>query len=116
MKNLKLVILACGGALLGMYISDGLNFSENAADTVIFLAAFALPALMGLMALLKPPAQAWHASIALAGFATAAVRGRVWDQLSGFGDLTGKGKAAAIILVVGVLVSIVAMLKPENKS
>ena len=116
MKNLKLVILACGGALLGMYISDGLNFSENAADTIIFLAAFALPTLMGLMALLKPPAQAWHASIALAGFATAAVRGKVWDQLSGFGDLPGKGKAGAIILIVGVVVSVLAMLKPESKS
>jgi hypothetical protein len=115
-KNLKLAILLCGGALLGMYISDGLNFSENAADTVIFLAAFGLPALMGALALFKPPAQAWHAAIALAGFGTAAVRGKVWTQLAGFGDLSGKGKAALIILLVGVLVSILAMIKPEDKT
>jgi len=115
-KNLKLVILACGGALLGIYISDGLNFSDNAADTLIFLAAFALPTVMGLMATLKPPAQAWHASIALAGFATAAVRLKVWDQLSGFGELSGKGKAGVVLLLVGVVVSVLAMLKPESKS
>jgi len=115
-NNLKLVILACGGALLGMYISDGLNFSDNAADTIIFLAAFALPTLMGLLALVKPPAQAWHGAIALAGFGVAVVRGKLWDQFSGFGELAGKGKAAAIILVVGVLASVLAMLKPENKS
>ena len=116
MNNLKLVILACGGVLLGMYISDGLNFSDNAADTIIFLAAFALPTLMGLLATFKPPAQAWHGAIALAGFGTAAVRGKIWDQLSGFGEASGKGKAAMIILIVGVLVSILAMLKPESKS
>ena len=116
MKNLKLAILLCGGALLGIFISDGVSFSENAADTFIFLAAFALPTLMGALALFKPPAESWHAGIALAGFGTAAVRGKVWDQLSAFGELSGKGKAAAIILIVGVLISILAMLKPENKT
>ncbi len=116
MKNLKLAILLCGGALLGIFVSEGLSFSENAADTIIFLAAFALPTLMGLLALAKPPAQAWHGAIALAGFGVAAVRGKVWEQLSNFGELPGKEKAAAIILVVGIVVSILAMLKPENKS
>jgi hypothetical protein len=115
-KNLKLVILACGGALLGIYVSDGLNFSDNAADTIIFLAAYALPTLMGLLALIKPPAMAWHGAIALSGFGTAAVRSKVWDSFGGFGELSGKGKAGVILLVVGVLVSILAMLKPENKT
>lgn len=116
MKNLKLAILLCGGALLGIYISEGLNFSENAADTIIFLAAYGLPTLMGVLALLKPPAQAWHGAIALAGFGVAAVRGKVWDQLSGFGDLSGKGKAGVAVLVLGIVVSVLAMVKPENKS
>lgn len=116
MKNLKLVILACGGALLGMYISDGLNFGDNTADTIIMLAAYALPTLMGVLALMKPPAQAWHGAIALAGFGTAVVRTKLWDQFGAFGETSGKGKAAMIILVVGVLVSIGAMLKPESKS
>jgi hypothetical protein len=115
-KNLKLAILLCGGALLGMFISDGLNFSENAADTLIFLAAFALPTLMGALALFKPPAESWHAAIALAGFGTAAVRGKIWDQLGAFGEASGKGKAQVILLLVGVLVSVLALAKPENKS
>jgi hypothetical protein len=115
-KNLKLAILACGGALLGLYISQGLNFDANAADTIIFLAAYALPTAMGAMMLFKPPAQAWQASIALAGFGTAAVRGRIWDQLAAIGESDGRGKAMLILLVVGVIVSVLAMLKPEAKS
>jgi hypothetical protein len=113
---LKLAILACGGALLGIFIAGGLDFSANVADTIIFLAAYALPTLMGLLALLKPPAQAWHGAIALAGFGVAAVRGQVWNMLSGFGELGGKEKAVPILIIVGVLVSILAMLKPESKS
>lgn len=116
MKNLKIAILLCGGALLGIFISNGLNFSDNAADTIIFLAAYGLPTLMGALATFKPPGQAWHGALALSGFGTAAVRGEIWNKFSTIGDLSGKDKAGLIILVVGVLVSVLAMLKPENKS
>ena len=116
MKNLKLAILLCGGALLGIYISNGLDFSENTADTLIFLAAYALPTLMGGLALMKPPAQAWHGAIALAGFGVAAVRSKIWETLPKIADQDGKGKAAVILLIVGVIASALAMLKPENKS
>ncbi len=116
MKNLKLLILLCGAACLGIYISNGLDFSENVADTVIFLAAYGLPTLMGLMAIRKPPAEAWHGAMALSGFGVAAVRGRLWETLPKIGDQSGKGKAALILLVVGLVASLLAMTKPENKS
>jgi hypothetical protein len=116
MRNLKLVILLCGGALLTMMIMDGLNFGEATVDTLIMLAAFALPTVMGLLGTLKPPFQAWQAAMALAGFGVAAVRTKIWEQLPNFGDASGKGKAAMIVLVVGVVASLVAMLKPEDKA
>jgi len=115
-RNLKLVILACAGALLCIYISNGLDFSENTADTLIFLAAYALPALVAALALVKPPAEAWHGAIALAGFGVAAVRGHIWEALPKIGDQDGKGKAGVILLIVGIVASALAMLKPESKS
>jgi hypothetical protein len=114
-NNAKLVILLCGGALLGLYIASGLDFSENTADTVVFLLAYALPAAIGLMAMMKPPAEAWHGAIALAGFGVAAVRGRIWETLPKIGDQDGKGKAMVILLVIGLIASAAAMLKPEKR-
>ena len=115
MNNAKLVILLCGGALLGLYIASGLDFAENPADTLVFLAAYALPAAMGLMAMMKPPAEAWHGAIALAGFGVAAVRSKIWQTLPHIGDQDGKGKAMVILLVIGLVASIAAMLKPEKR-
>jgi hypothetical protein len=115
-KNLKLVILGCGAALLVIMISNGLSFEDNKVDTIIMLAAYALPALMGAMGLAKPPFQSWQAAISLSGFGVAAVRTRIWEQLPDFMDKTGKGKAVLILQVVGVLVSAIAMMKPEDKA
>jgi hypothetical protein len=115
-KNLKLLILGCGAALLVMMFVDGLNFSEAAADTIIMLAAYALPTVMGLMGIAKPPYQSWQAAMSAAGFGVAAVRTKIWDTLPGFMDANGKGKAAVILLVVGLVVSLLAIAKPEDKS
>ncbi|MEO8705680.1 MAG: hypothetical protein ABI867_36955 [Kofleriaceae bacterium] len=115
MKHLKLLILGCGAALLVIMITNGLNFEDNKIDTIIMLAAYGLPALMGAMALAKPPMQSWQAAIALSGFGVAAVRTRIWEQLPDLMDKTGKGKAVLALQVVGVLVSALAMMKPEDK-
>jgi hypothetical protein len=115
-KNLKILILLCGGALLGIYISLGLNFDENKVDTLIFLAAYALPIVMGLMGVAKPPFQSWQGAIALAGFGVAAVRGRIWEQLPRFMDADGRDKAGMVVLVVGIVVSVLAMVKPEDSA
>lgn len=97
-----------------MMIMDGVHFGEATADTLIMLAAFGLPTLMGLWGIAKPPFQSWHAAMSLAGFGVAAVRTRIWQTVGDFGDLDGKGKLAFAALVVGVLASLVAMLKPED--
>lgn len=116
MKNLKILILLCGAASLVLLISSGLNFSEAMLDTIIMLAAFGLPTVVALMAIAKPPAQAWHGALALAGFGVAAVRTKIWETLPEIGDATGKGKAVVILIVVGVVVSLLAMVKPESSS
>jgi hypothetical protein len=115
-KNLKILILLCGGALLGIYISLGLDFEENKVDTLIFLAAYALPTVMGLMGLAKPPFQSWQGAIALAGFGVAAVRGKIWEQLPRFADVDGRDKAGLALLVVGIIVSVVAIARPEDSA
>jgi peptidoglycan/LPS O-acetylase OafA/YrhL len=112
-KNLKILILLCGAALLALFVSEGLDLTENTVHTLIMLAAYALPTVMGLVALARPPMQSWHGAMALAGFGVAAVRTRIWEQLPDFMDAPGKAKAAIALLVVGVIVSAVAMLKPE---
>ncbi len=118
MKNLKILILLCGGALLVMMLTDGIGAALEAdkVNTLIMLAAFALPTLMGLMGVMKPPFQSWQAGISLAGFGVAAFRTKIWETLPKIGDQSGKGKAALILLVLGVVVSALALAKPEDKS
>jgi hypothetical protein len=115
-KNLKIPILVCGAALLALFVSEGLDLADNTVHTLIMLAAFALPTVMGLVALARPPMQAWQGAMALAGFGIAAVRTRIWQQLPDLMDAPGKAKAAVALLVVGVIVSAVAMLRPEAES
>jgi len=117
-KNLKILIMLCGAALLVLMVTEGLGaqFEADKLNTLIMLAAFALPTLMGLMGTMKPPFQAWQAGIALAGFGVAAVRTRIWEALPKIADYDGKGKAGLILLVVGVVGSALALAKPEAKS
>ena len=118
MKNLKILIMLCGAGLLVMMLTDGIGakFEADKVDALIMLAAFALPTLMGLMGLAKPPFMAWQGAIALAGFGVAAVRGKIWEALPNFMDQTGKGKAGMILLVLGIVVSALSIAKPEDKA
>lgn len=116
MKNVKVAILVCGAVLLGFYISDGLEFAENPADTVIFLIAYGLPVLMGLWGTFKPPAQAWQGAVALSGFGVVAIRGQIWRQIGAIGEQSTKGKVAVALVIVGLIASSLAMLKPEDQA
>ncbi|HEU0034529.1 MAG TPA: hypothetical protein VFQ53_28090 [Kofleriaceae bacterium] len=118
MKNLKILILLCGAALLVMMLTDniGARFEADSVDTVILLVSFALPTIMGLLGLARPPFQAWQAAISLAGFGVAAVRTRIWETLPKFMDADGKGKAGLVVLVLGVVVSALAIVRPEDKA
>jgi len=114
-NNLVVLVLLCGLGLLGIYISKGVHFDANPGDTMIFLAAYALPILLMGLALFRPPVQAWHGAISLAGLGVVAVRGRVWKTIPDFTSLDGRGKAALVMLAVGLVASAVLMLRPPQR-
>ena len=94
MKNLKILILLCGGALLGLMISDGLDFTENKADTLIMLGAYALPTLMGLLGIIKPPgasAKQSHLVIRIASRPFYPLAVVIIPSREGIADRTGSG-------------------------
>jgi len=116
MKNLKLGILACGAVLLVLLLTEHfVDFLKaDAVNAILMLVAFGAPTAMGAMGLAKPPFLQWQAIVSLAGFGLAAVKLRLWDILPHIGDADGKGKIMLIALVVGIIVSAIAIAKPEN--
>ena len=118
MKNLKIFVLAFGA--LGLVILLTSNFGAmlefDKVYALLMVAAFGLPTAMGAMGLAKPPFQAWQAAVSLAGFALAAVKTRIWDLLPHIMDIDIKGKLAVVAIIGGVIVSAIAIAKPENKA
>jgi len=113
----KIGILLFGAiGVVGLFMSDiGLDFQNHMIDTVILLAAFGLPIFLGLIGLAKPPFQMWQAGMALACFALAIVRYRIWKILTSFLTLPMGDKLVVVAAIGGVIVSIIALAKPEDK-
>ena len=116
MKNLKLVILICGAlGLAGMLMSGlGAMLSADKVNTIIMLVAYGLPVLMAVMALGKPPFQAWQAGISLACFGLAAVKLRLWETIKLIADVPTELKLMLAGAALGVIVAIIALFKPES--
>lgn len=119
-RNLKILILAFGG--LGI-VSLLLNmealkhgFDKDLVNTILILGGFALPILMGLMGIMKPPMEAWQAAVALAGFVLVGVKIEIWKTLPKIMDAPTGGKLTMIAVVGGAVVSLLAAIKPESKS
>ncbi len=103
MKNLKLLILGFG--MLGL-------LSQITAPGPIAVVCLLAPVAMGVLGLLRPPLPWEAAGLALAGFAGVAVRHRYWDVLpAGF---WGRLELGAVAL--GVVVSVLAMIRPEARA
>ena len=106
------------GALgvVGLFMSDiGLDFTTHMVDTIILLAAFAIPIFLGLIGLAKPPFQMWQSGMALACFALVVVKYRIWQIIAGFLKLQIGDKLVVVAAIAGVIVSIIALAKPEDK-
>jgi hypothetical protein len=112
-KHLRLLIPMCGAALIVVHAWAGLDLAENTLHAVMLVASLLLATAIGVLGVARPPLQPWHAALALVGFAVAAVRTRVWRQLAGFGDAPALSKIAILLVLVGVLASAIAMLRPE---
>lgn len=125
MKNLKVVILIFGIlGLVSMFLpmASGMpSFFSMAMEfdkfqLILMLAAFGVPTAVAAMGLAKPPAQAWHGIAALAGFGLAAVKMRVWSSIPHIMDLPLSMKLMVVASVGGVIVALMAVIKPEAKA
>lgn len=118
MKNLKLGVLVCGAlGIVGMVMTGlGAMLEGDKVNTIILLAAFGLPVLMAVKGLAKPPFQAWQAGVSLAGFALASVKVRLWETISLIGRLPTGTKLMIIGAGLGVILAVLAVIKPESKA
>lgn len=118
MKNLKLGILACGAVLLVIFLTEHIvdALKEDALNTILVLVGAAVPTALGAMGLAKPPFMQWQAVASLAGFALVAIKFKIWDVLPHIGDVDTKMKIMLIAMVVGIVVSALAIAKPEAKA
>jgi len=80
------------------------------------LGGFVLAAVMGGMGLAKPPMQQWQAGAAAAGFGMVFVRLKFWQMIKGIGDAPLSGKLLIVAVLGGLIVSILALAKPESKA
>lgn len=115
-KILKLGVIVCGAiGIIGLVMTGiGLMMEADKLSTIVMLVAYALPVVLGGMALVRPPFQPWQAGVSLAGFALAAWKLRIWEMVKGFGDAPTGFKLMAIAAVLGVILSVVAVMKPEE--
>jgi hypothetical protein len=123
MKVMKLLILLFGCVGLVGYVApvDGASLfldtlHDEAVTAILILAGFGVPAIMAVLGVAKPPFQSWQAVAALAGFVLVGVKIRLWDLLPNIADTGWTGKLMAVGSVAGVVVSAIAVAKPEDKA
>lgn len=117
MKQTKFAIIALGAlGLIGLFMSGILKgFEHDKANVIMVLAGFGVPVAMGALAL-KAPMERWQAGVALAGFALAAVKLRAWEMVKLIAHLPLGFKFAVLGCLLGVVVSLVALVKPEPRA
>ena len=121
MKNLKLLILAFGALGLLSLLMEFTMFKELlmhpfalGALGLCLIGGFALPFAMGVMGMTKPPMLMWQVVVALAGFLVIAIKFKVWQDLSHIMDEPMTTKLMVIADIGGVVVSALALAKPEK--
>jgi hypothetical protein len=118
LKLLKVLILLFGAAGLALVLEepDALQagFEHAPLHTALIVLGWALPAAMGLLALVKPPLQSWHAAASLAGFAVVAIRTRIWEAIPDVADAPLEGQLGLLALVGGLVASVIAVARPEG--
>ena len=123
MKNLRIGILAFG--LLGVislfipshgFTMFGLFKAAGMSWLVPVLGGFALATIMGILGMTKPPLLQWQAGVAAAGFVAVFVRLKFWELLKDLGDAPVSGKLMIVSVLGGLVVSILALVKPESNA
>jgi len=89
------------------------GFEHNLLWTILILAGFGVPVIVGLMAMSKQW-QAWMGGLALVGFGFVAIKTKVWDAISGIAESPIGGKLMLVAILGGVAVSIFSLTKREE--
>lgn len=117
MKLLKVSILLIGAAGLVLVLKDPgalqAGFEQAPLHSGLIVLGWALPAVMGAIALIRPPLRSWQAAASLAGFAVVAIRTRIWQTISEVADAPLDGRLGLAALVLGLVASVLAVARPE---
>lgn len=124
MKHLKLVIvLSAAVGLLAIAVPLGGGsllvrlYDADIIEAAVYAAIFALPLVMGALALRRPPMQPWQAGVALAGFVLGVVRFRVWDTVIRVATADNHSSVVELLVLAAVVVGTAAttavLLRPE---
>jgi hypothetical protein len=120
LKLLKLSILLFGAVGLALVLEEtdalAAGFEHAPLHTALILLGWAVPVAMGILTLVKPPLRSWHAAASLAGFAVVAIRTRIWEAIPDLADVPVEGIIAMVAMVGGVIVSALAVARPEGGS
>jgi hypothetical protein len=84
------------------------------ANVYLVLGGLAVAAAMGILGIIKSPFERWQAGIALAGFATAAIKARFWALGEHFGAYLIGIKLLALVPAIGAIVALLAVIKSEE--
>ena len=116
MKILKLGVVICGVlGVVGLVMADLERMMEaDKITTIVMVAAYVLPIVMALLALVRPPFQAWQAGVSLACFALVTWKLQLWEMIRELGSAPGGFQLMAIGAVVGVVLTVIAVMKPED--
>lgn len=116
MKILKLGVVICGVlGIVGLVMADIERMMEaDKVTTIVMVAAYAVPIVMAIGALVRPPFQAWQAGVSLACFALATWKLRVWELIKDLGNAPAGFQLMSIGAVVGVVLTVIAVMKPEQ--
>jgi hypothetical protein len=122
-KNLKLAILGFAALGLALWLSEFELFKAmlthpfaGSGTGLILIGGFVLPLVMGIMGMTKPPFQMWQAVASLAGFAAIAIKTEIWSALPHIADAGGRGILMIVAIIGGIVVSAMAIAKPEAKA
>jgi hypothetical protein len=115
-KHLKLGVIICGALGIAglLLVGIGTLLELQQTDTILLLIAFALPVVMGAIALARPPMRPWQAGVSLSGFALAAWKLEIWTMLRSIADQPNSQRLIVVGATLGVIVAIVAIMRPEE--
>ncbi len=128
MKNLKFGVLAFGVlgvlsvflplfSMMGKSVSLWQGRSDEAGAVYMTIAGFAIAAVAGGLAVAKGPLKRWHAILGTVGFVLVLLKLRSGMGI-GLGKLFSEGAIGAKLMIIsmfaGLIVSIIAAVKPEE--